>query len=58
MTKMLTKRRDIRSFEAEPDVARMLGRARSRGVKLTYLCNNALRQYLTTAGYARKKEGM
>lgn len=48
--------RDIRSFEAEQDVGRMLDRANDRGVKTVFLCNKALRKLLTDMGYARKKD--
>jgi len=48
--------RVIRSFEPKDDVARMLNRARARGIKFTFLINSALREYLVKAGYGRKKD--
>jgi hypothetical protein len=50
-------RRNIKSFEPDEDVARMLERATQKdGIKLTHLCNRALRQHLRNLGYARKKD--
>lgn len=48
-------RRQIKTFEADEDVARMLGAASAEGVKLVFLCNEALRRFLTQKGYAKKK---
>ena len=49
-------KRAIRSFEAKPDVQRMLDRAARDGIKLGLLCNKALRVLLRERGYARKKD--
>ncbi|HEX7652340.1 MAG TPA: hypothetical protein VF607_02465 [Verrucomicrobiae bacterium] len=49
-------KRSIKSFEADEDVARMLTRAMDGGVKLTFLCNVALRRLLTERGFAGKKD--
>ena len=38
------KKRDIRSFEADPDVGRLLEAARHDCLKISQLCNEALRQ--------------
>lgn len=51
-----TMKRAIKSFEAEEDVSRMLERATKGGIKLGFLCNQALRKFLTSKGYARKKD--
>ena len=49
--------RTVKSFEPDPDVLRMLQRAMEEdGVKLGHMVNNALREWLTKKGYARKKE--
>jgi hypothetical protein len=49
-------KRNIKTFEPDLDVARMLERAEAGGIKLKFICNSALRKYLTSAGYARKKD--
>jgi len=51
-------KRDIRSFEPDDDVARMLARASLDGVKLGHLVNMGLRKILTEKGYARKKDAV
>jgi hypothetical protein len=69
MTEMNKPKRPMKSFEADPDVGRMLERAcwatiqRSgvklkvpSGLSLKVVCNEALRAWLTAKGYARKKE--
>ena len=48
--------RNIKSFEADDDVYRMLERASRDGIKLTHILNNAAREWLTRKGYARKKD--
>lgn len=48
--------RNIKSFEADPDVFRMLERAAKDGIKLTHILNNATRDWLIKKGYARKKD--
>lgn len=50
-------RRDIKSFEPTEEVAAMLRKARRGGVKLTWLCNEALRRYLTEQGYGINPKG-
>lgn len=47
-------KRVIKTFEPDPDILKMLARAKVCGVKLTYLCNQALRKYLTESGWSRK----
>lgn len=49
-------KRQIKSFEADADVQRMLRRARAEGAKLGGICNEALRRFLREKGYARKKD--
>lgn len=49
-------KRRIKSFEADADVERMLGRAREDGATLGKVCNEALRRLLREKGYARKKD--
>ena len=49
-------KRMIKTFEADEDVARMLNRATGHGIKLTYLCNEALRRLLIERGFAGKKD--
>jgi hypothetical protein len=49
-------KRRIKSFEADVDVERMLGRAQKDGTKLGKVCNEALRRFLREKGYARKKD--
>lgn len=49
-------RRDIRSFEADADVGRMLDRASNQGIVQGFLCNKALRKLLSDMGFARKKD--
>ncbi len=49
-------KRDIKSFEADEDVSRMLERAKKDGIKTGFICNAALREYLRAKGYARKKD--
>ena len=49
-------KRAMVSFQATPEVARMLDRARKGGVKLAWLCNTALRVHLAEKGFARKKD--
>jgi hypothetical protein len=49
-------KRAIKTFEADEDVERMLERAARGGVKLKFLCNEALRRHLREKGYARKKD--
>lgn len=51
-----TMKRAIKTFEAEEDVERMLKRAAEAGIKLGFLCNQALRKHLREKGYARKKD--
>ena len=53
---VLHMKRDIRSFEAEADVAKMLNRAKADGIKQTFLINEALRHYLTVKGFSRKRD--
>lgn len=48
--------RNIKSFEPDEDVARMLERARADGIKLKHIVNNSLRNWLQAKGYARKKD--
>ena len=50
------EKRIIKSFEPDGDVASMLVRAEKDGIKLVFLCNNALRQFLTQRGYGRKRD--
>ena len=54
--KPTSTKRNIRSFEAADDVTDMLKRAEAEGVKLVWLCNNALRDFLTKKGYSRKRD--
>lgn len=49
-------KRNIKSFEADDDVAAMLARAEAEGIKLVFLCNTSLRKLLTDRGYARKRD--
>lgn len=49
-------KRPIKSFEADKDVERMLARATREGIRLGFLCNEALRRYLRDKGFARKKD--
>lgn len=49
-------KRDMLSFEADKDVARMLERTRSRGIKIVHTCNQALRAYLIKNGFGGKKD--
>lgn len=51
-----TNQRQITSFEPDEDVARMLARVRKDGKIKSKVINEALRQFLREAGYARKKE--
>ena len=46
----------MQSFQADPDVLRMLERARKDGTSLAWICNKACREWLTEKGYARKKD--
>lgn len=48
--------RKIRTFEPDPDVARMLERATAQGIKITFILNSAAREWLTKKGFARKKD--
>lgn len=54
--KTANKPRTIKSFEPTPDVLRMLGRANERGIKFTFIANNALRDWLQKNGFAGKKD--
>lgn len=49
-------KRNIKSFESDADVFRMIERASRDGIKLTHICNTAVREWLTKKGYARKKD--
>lgn len=49
-------KRNIKSFEADPDVNRMLIRAQRKGIKLGKICNKALRAFLRDKGYAKKRD--
>lgn len=46
----------MKSFEADWDVDNMLKRAERKRLRLVWICNTAVRQYLTEKGYARKKD--
>lgn len=46
----------MKSFEADGDVERMLKRAERKRLRLVWICNTAVRKYLTEQGYARKKD--
>ena len=50
------KKRPIQSFQADPDVERMLERARAEGRSLAWLCNQSCREWLKKEGYARKRD--
>lgn len=54
--KTANKSRTIKSFEPEPDVLRMLGRAGEQGIKFTFIANNALRDWLQKKGFDGKKQ--
>lgn len=49
-------KREIKTFEPEKDVSLMLERARNCGVKLGWLCNEALRRFLKSQGYSNPKK--
>lgn len=49
-------KRNIKTFEPENDVSRMLERASKDGIKLKHVINSACRAWLTKQGYARKKD--
>lgn len=51
-----TMKRPITSFEQADDVGVMLRRAKSGGIKVGHLCNEALRRYLTEKGFAHKRD--
>lgn len=52
-----TSSRTIKSFEPDPDVLRMLERAKDEdGISFSHVLNNAAREWLTKKGYARKRE--
>lgn len=50
-------RRRMRSWQADDDVDRMLGRVQAKGIKLSFYANTTLRKALLAAGYGRKKDG-
>jgi N-acetylglutamate synthase-like GNAT family acetyltransferase len=41
----------MRSFEADEDVGRMLDRSSRHGIKQVFVCNEAVRRYLTARGF-------
>jgi hypothetical protein len=47
--------RAVTSFEPESDVRDMLSSAKEDGIKLKFICNQALRPYLIEKGYSRKR---
>jgi hypothetical protein len=49
-------KRNIKTFEPDDDVARMLERASQNGIKLSHILNCAARAWLREKGYARKKD--
>ncbi len=49
------KKRNIRTFEADDDVNKMIENAIARGVKQVFFMNHALRAWLTANGYAKKQ---
>lgn len=49
-------KRLTRSWEPKPDVAAMLDRAKAEGITMSFVVNNAAREWLTKKGYARKKD--
>ena len=51
-----TMKRNIKTFEPDEDVARMLDRASKEGIRLSHILNNATREWLVKKGYARKKD--
>lgn len=51
-----TMKRNIKSFEPDDDVSRMLDRAIKDGIRVTHVLNQAAREWLVKKGYARKKE--
>jgi hypothetical protein len=48
--------RKIKSFEPDADVERMLAKVRSQGVKMGFVINKALREFLVREGWAGKKD--
>lgn len=52
----LTRRRPIRSYQAEPDVNRMLVRADREGFSASKVANLAIREWLIAKGFGRKKD--
>lgn len=49
-------KRNIKTFEADLDVVRMLDRASKEGIKMTHILNQGARRWLTRKGFSRKKD--
>lgn len=49
-------KRNIKSFEPDADVAKMLDRAKENGIRLNHILNKAARQWLTAKGFSRKSD--